>query len=126
MCKQDVEHTRYLPETLRALSDGGLLLVAADQAGKPNAMAIGWATFGVMWGKPVCMVMVRPSRYTYQLMAASDSFTVNVPPNDLSDIVSFCGSVSGREHDKFKEKGLTAVPGRQVQAPVIDECVILY
>lgn len=126
MSKQEVEYTRYLPETLEALANGGLLLVAASPEGRPNAMAIGWATFGVMWGKPVCMVMVRPSRYTHQLMAATDSFTVNVPPPDLIKTVTFCGTVSGRDHDKFEERGLTACPGRKVAAPVIDDCVVHY
>ena len=126
MARTEVAYTDYLPETLKVAVNRGLLLVAMDRDGKPNAMAIGWVTFGVMWGKPVCMVMVRPSRYTYRLMARSQDFTVNVPPRDLEETVSFCGSVSGRDHDKFKERGLTAAPAKKVQTPVIDQCVIHY
>ena len=126
MSKQEMTYTDYLQETLNAMANGGLLLVATDRHGKPNAMTIGWATFGVMWGKPVCMVMVRPSRYTYLLMESSDDFTVNVPPSALAQTISFCVTVSGRDHDKFKERGLTAIPAQKVQTPVINECVIHY
>ena len=126
MAKEEVAYTEYLQETLDVATQRGLLLVATDRDGKPNTMAIGWQTFGVMWGKPVCMVMVRPSRYTYQLMADCEDFTVNVPPADLEEAVAFCGSASGRDHDKFKEEGLTSTPGKKVAAPVIEECVIHY
>jgi flavin reductase (DIM6/NTAB) family NADH-FMN oxidoreductase RutF len=126
MPKQEAAYTEHLQETLKVMEDRGLLLVARDREGKPNTMAIGWATFGVMWGKPACMIMVRPSRYTYGLLVESEDFTVNVPPSSLAETVSFCGTVSGRNHDKFRERGLTAVPARTVRAPIIDECVIHY
>jgi len=116
----------YLEETIQKLKHPGLLLVSADADGKPNAMTIGWGTIGVIWGKPIFIVLVRPSRYTYKLMEQADDFTVNVPSADMGDVVAFCGSKSGRDYDKFAEKGLTAVPGRSVKSPIIDQCVIHY
>ena len=74
-----VPYTTYLKQTLSRLTDPGLLLVSAAGDGKPNAMTIGWGTVGVIWGKPIFVVLVRPSRYTYSLLEASDSFTVCVP-----------------------------------------------
>jgi flavin reductase (DIM6/NTAB) family NADH-FMN oxidoreductase RutF len=35
----------------------------------------------------------------------------------------FCRRASGRDHDKFKEAGLTRLRGRKVKAPAIKECV---
>ena len=32
------------------------------------------------------------------------------------------GVVSGRDHDKFKERSLTSLPGSQVAAPLVAEC----
>lgn len=124
--KVEASYSEYLDETLGMMRKGGLLLVSADADGKPNAMTIGWGTIGIIWGKPIFIVLVRPSRYTYELMEQTDSFTVNVPSPDMADIVAFCGSASGRDHDKFAEKGLTAVPGKKVKAPIMDECVIHY
>jgi flavin reductase (DIM6/NTAB) family NADH-FMN oxidoreductase RutF len=124
--KKEVDYRDFLKETFEVLKDQGLLLASVDRAGKPNAMAIGWATIGEIWWRPIFIVLVRPSRYTYELIEATGDFTVNVPPKELAEITAFCGSVSGRTHDKFAEKGLVAIPGRFVKSPIIDQCVINY
>ncbi len=126
MTKTPVDYTTYLAQTVKALADPGLLLAAEDAGSKPNAMAIGWATIGIIWGKPVFIVLVRPSRYTYQLIESAGGYSVNVPTPELSETVMYCGTVSGREHDKFQEKGLTALPATRVSAPLIQECPINY
>ncbi len=124
--KIEASYTEYLEETLDKLGNPGLLLVSADADGKPNAMTIGWGTVGIIWGKPIFAVLVRPSRYTYGLMEQTNDFTVNVPSAELRKAVAFCGSKSGRDYDKFAELGMTAVPGKEVKSPIIDECVIHY
>lgn len=124
--KVEAGYTDYLKETFNVMGKTGLLLVSTDAAGKPNAMTIGWGTIGIIWGKPIFIVLVRPSRYTHGLMEQTEDFTVNVPSADLADVVAFCGSASGRDHDKFSEKGLVAVPGKKVKSPIIEQCVIHY
>jgi flavin reductase (DIM6/NTAB) family NADH-FMN oxidoreductase RutF len=124
--KVEARYTDYLKETLDVMRKTGLLLVSTDAAGKPNTMTIGWGTIGIIWGKPIFIVLVRPSRYTHGLMEQTEDFTVNVPSADLADVVAFCGSASGRDHDKFSEKGLVAVPGKKVKSPIIEQCVIHY
>lgn len=126
MPKVDIEYTDYVSEMLDVLGSPGLLLVSADAAGKPNAMTIGWGTIGIIWGKPIYCVLVRPSRFTFSLIEETNDFTVNVPYRDMGDIVEYCGTVSGRDYDKFVEKGLTATPGRRVKSPIIEECAIHY
>ena len=69
-------------------------------------------------------MLVRPSRYTYSLIEQSGDFTVNVLPSSLKEVAQYCGTVSGRDHDKFKEKGLTAVPSLKVKTPLIQECLL--
>jgi len=126
MRKVKVNYTDYLKETLQAMSNTGLLLTSADKKGKMNVMTIGWGTVGIIWGMPMFLVLVRPSRFTYGLIEETGEFTVNVPPRRLSEITFFCGSVSGRDHDKFKEKGLTPIAGENVISPIIEECVVHY
>jgi flavin reductase (DIM6/NTAB) family NADH-FMN oxidoreductase RutF len=53
-------------------------------------------------------------------------FTVNVLPMELAAAASLCGTVSGREHDKFQEAHLTPIPSREVRSPIIRECVVHY
>ena len=94
--------------------------------GKPNVMTIGWGTIGCIWSRPVFIVLVRPSRYTYSRLEQVGDFTVNVPPRELSTGVSHCGTGTGRDHDKFQEARLTAIPSREVRSPIIEECVVHY
>lgn len=126
MSKVRIRYTDFLDETIRRMRDDGLLLVTAGADGKPNVMTIGWGTIGAIWRRPVFVVLVKPSRYTYSRLEESGDFTVNVPPPELADAASHCGTVSGRDHDKFQEKGLTIIPSRQVRPPIIQECVIHY
>ena len=58
------------------------------------------------------------------LLVTAGDLTVNVPPRELAEAVARCGTVSGRDHDKFLENHLTPVPGRQVRQPIIQECVV--
>jgi len=79
MPKIEVSYTDYLKETNKMLGHGGLLLASTDAKGNPNAMTIGWGTIGIIWAKPIFVVLVRPSRYTYDLIEITNDFTVNVP-----------------------------------------------
>jgi flavin reductase (DIM6/NTAB) family NADH-FMN oxidoreductase RutF len=103
-----------------------LLLVTQGKDGKPNVMTIGWGTIGAIWSRPIFIVLVRPSRYTYSRLEEMSDFTVNVLPLELAAAASHCGTVSGRDHDKFQEMHLTAVASREVRAPIIQECIVHY
>ena len=124
--KVQVHYDSLLKETLEAMTSIGLLLVAQGKSGKPNAMAIGWGVIGSIWSRPVFTVLVRPSRYTYQLLEENGDFTVNVLPHKMKSAVDLCGTVSGRTHDKFAEAKLTAAPGLHSKTPTIAESVIAY
>ena len=126
MSKLEGAPLEHVPETLQALADPGLLLVSLDARGRPNAMTIGWGCLGVFWGRPIFIVPVRHSRYTYGCIQSTGDFTVNALPRELTEAAAFCGTVSGRDHDKFQEPGLTAAPSLHVKSPVIAECVLHY
>ena len=91
-------------------------------------MTIGWAQVGVIWGRWVCTVLVRPSRYTYGCCNVSGDFTVNVPYPEQGEQVLLCGTKSGRDCDKFRECGFTAGPALSegVRSPFIAECGLAY
>ena len=126
MSLETVGLTHKLDLTLRRMQGQGLLLTSVDPDGKPNVMTIGWGNPGVVWGRPVFVVLVRPSRYTFQNIETTGEFVVNVPTESLAEACEHCGTVSGREHAKFKECGLTPRAGRHVEAPLIEECVLHY
>jgi len=126
MPERDIDFTQHYDLVMRALMSRGLLLASYDAAGKPNAMAIGWGTLGEIWGLPMWVVLVRPSRYTWGCIEARGAFTVNVPTPEMHDICMTCGTKSGRDIDKFAECGLTAEKASSVNAPVISECPVSY
>ena len=126
MSKVTVRYTQYFTETMRRMREDGLLLVTAGKDSKPNVMTIGWGMTGSIWGRPIFIVLVRPSRYSYTKLEELGEFTVNVPPPELAGAVSHCGNVSGRDHDKFREMKLTPAPSRQVRPPIIEQCVVHY
>jgi len=125
MKKAEASTFRFINETIKRLGQTGLLLVSGTME-QANVMTIGWGLPRILWGKPFFIVAVRPSRYTYQFIEKTGDFTVNVPGRGMEEIVTYCGTVSGRNHDKFREKGLTAIPSKQVRSPIIGECTINY
>ncbi len=126
MAKVTVHYADYFKETIRRMREDGLLLVTVSADGKPNVMTIGWGTIGSIWGRPVFIVLVRPSRHSYSRLEEVSEFTVNVPPLELAAAAAHCGKVSGRGHDKFQEMGLTVVGSRQVRPPIIQQCLVHY
>ncbi|CDI49116.1 flavin reductase family protein [Clostridium tetani] len=110
---------------------GAFLTIKDDD--KVNTMTIGWANIGYQWRMPVFLVMVRKSRYTYELIEKASEFTVSIPVDvNLKKELAFCGSKSGRDVDKIKECNLKLENGKKIETPIIDncemhfECKILY
>lgn len=126
MAKIEVSFDRYLREATAALTQDGALLVSVDAGGKPNPMTIGWGTIGVIWGKPIYICLVRPSRYTYGCLEATGDFTVNIPYPEHAQEVLFCGTRSGRDTDKYAECGFTPLASGTVTSPGIAECGLTY
>ena len=91
------------------MAHGGVFLSVAGE--KPNTMTIGWGAASYIWNRPVFIAMVRPQRYTHELLERTDVFTVSVPTkNPLRAELAFAGRASGRDGNKFESHGLTAVP----------------
>jgi len=111
-------------ETMEALGSRGALLVAGAEP--VNPMTIGWGQIGIAWGKPVFLVMVRPSRFTCGLMEKAEAFSVNVPGADLAQACQLCGTKSGRDVDKIAETGLVVERGVDLDVPVLAACPIHY
>jgi flavin reductase (DIM6/NTAB) family NADH-FMN oxidoreductase RutF len=125
-----VDHMEVAAKAMAQIKEGAFLTVKAGEA--LNVMTIGWATIGRVWQKPIMMVAVRCSRHTFSLIEAADDFTVSIPSSDMQEELTFCGTKSGRDHDKFKECNLQVAVGQKVVTPIIKapglhyECKIVY
>lgn len=85
-------------------------VVAAGDEKHCNAMTISWGGFGVWWEKKVATIYVRENRYTKTFLDTNEYFTLSALSEDYRKEKLWFGLCSGREHDKFKETGLTPYP----------------
>ena len=83
------------------------MLVTAEKDGKVNTMTASWGGAGVMWGKNVAFVVIRPQRYTKEFIDASDTFSLSILDNSYRKTLNYLGTVSGRDEDKIQKSGLT-------------------
>lgn len=83
------------------------LLVTAEKDGKANTMTASWGGVGVMWGRNVAFIVIRPQRYTKEFIDASDKLSLSVLDEEYRKTLSYLGSVSGRDEDKIAKSGLT-------------------
>jgi flavin reductase (DIM6/NTAB) family NADH-FMN oxidoreductase RutF len=126
MMRAEIPFDKFSTQVFKAWgSDWFLLTSGSFKTGKFNAMTVAWGSFGVMWQKPFAMVVVRPSRHTYNFMEKFDTFTLCAFPDDLKKVLSFCGVKSGKDIDKIKETGITPIPSLKIEAPGFDEADLI-
>jgi flavin reductase (DIM6/NTAB) family NADH-FMN oxidoreductase RutF len=126
MSLETVSPFEYVSQLMKLMADPGVLLTSVDQQGRPNVMTIGWCNLGIVWGKPVFIVYVRPSRFTYTNLDQTPEFVVNVISQEMSRAAAICGVKSGRTENKIKLAGLTPAPARKVSPPIIEGGLLYY
>lgn len=129
--KKTVDAFDYAGHICKVMKKGILLTTRVGET--VNTMTIGWGTLGIQWNRPIFIAYVRESRYTKQLLEQTGEFTVNIPVGEVdSNILSYCGTKSGRDTDKIRDLGLTTVDSDVVQTPGICqlpltlECRVIY
>ena len=78
---KDVDCTKVVEDSINRIKRGAFLTVKSGE--KLNTMTIGWATFGIVWSKPIMMVAVRSSRHTFGIIDTAADFTVTIPNGNL-------------------------------------------
>jgi flavin reductase (DIM6/NTAB) family NADH-FMN oxidoreductase RutF len=90
---------------------------------KPNLITIAWAG-SVCSDPPMLSISVRPERHSHAIIQATHEFVVNIPSPRQAKVLDWCGTVSGRDVDKFAETGLTPAKALKVRCPIITECLL--
>ena len=68
-------------------------------------------------------IAITKESYSYELISETREFAVNIPLQDFSSQIYYCGFHSGRDVDKFEETGFSAVKAKKIHSPVIGECI---
>lgn len=101
-----------------------LLVTAAKEDGTCNTMTASWGGFGIMWGKNVAYVVIRPQRYTKEFIDASATLSLSVLPEEYRRTLSYLGTVSGRDEDKIAKAELTVK--YDGETPYFDESNLVF
>lgn len=105
-------------------------LVTAGDVKDFNTMTASWGGVGVMWGKNVVTTVIRSNRHTYNYIDDGEYFTISFLPEQYKDILSFCGSHSGRDCNKVEKTGLKPLAVNKAvtfeQAKLVFVCKKLY
>lgn len=121
-----VNFTQRLEEAMNYLHKQGAFLTVKD-GDITNTMTISWGNIGFEWNKPIFTVLVRKSRYTYELIENSNEFTVSIPlNNNLKKELAFYGSKSGRDLNKYEQCPVSLEAGKTIKAPIIGDCELHY
>jgi len=97
-----------------------LVVGSYNAEGKPNAMTAAWG--GVACSKPPCVaISLRAATASHGNIMARKAFTISLPGEANAAEADYFGLVSGRDHDKFADLGLTAVRSELVDAPYVGE-----
>ena len=97
-----------------------VLATCGDISGDKNALTLAWVGTASS-DPPFITIGVRPTRYSYGLIQRYGDFVLNLPNADQVPLLEYCGTVSGRNEDKFARANLTAVKADVVRAPLVAE-----
>jgi flavin reductase (DIM6/NTAB) family NADH-FMN oxidoreductase RutF len=99
------------------------LVTCLDMDGSPNIITLGEVYMLAL--TPLTIgISIRPSRYSHELLSRIPEYVVNLPTLEMAEAVDLCGTLSGRDIDKFAVTGLTPEPAIIVRPPLIKECPV--
>lgn len=115
MTKKVLEAQTFLAPVPAAMISCGTM------GGEQNIITLAWV--GVVNSiPPMVSISVRPSRHSHGIIKESGEFVVNIPLEGQVEIVDGCGTLSGKNINKFEHFKLTAIKGKLLHAPRIEEC----
>jgi flavin reductase (DIM6/NTAB) family NADH-FMN oxidoreductase RutF len=85
------------------------MLITAGSSDRFNTMTASWGGWGHLWNRDVTFSFVRPPRYTFGFMEATEHYTLCFFGKEHQAALDYCGSRSGRDVDKIAATGLTPV-----------------
>ena len=103
------------------MESGPVVLVTTSDKKKNNIMTISWTM--VVDFTPIFAITTGPWNYSFAALRKWKECVISIPTVEMLDKIVGVGTCSGADTDKFEKFRLTPVKGRQVQAPLIKECL---
>jgi flavin reductase (DIM6/NTAB) family NADH-FMN oxidoreductase RutF len=92
------------------IGDEWMLITAGnlrEGKGNWNTMTASWGGLGVLWGRNVAFMFIRPTRHTFEFARTASLFTLSFFDKTYRKALGICGDRSGRDTNKAAETGLT-------------------
>mgnify|MGYP000870720916 CR=1 FL=1 len=119
------EFWNYSNEIVDRMRVEGVICSVVNKKGEFNLITLGWGLIGYGYhGNPIFTIAITPLRYSWTFIEEVPEFVIGVPDDSLKEKAKLCGTISGRDADKFKIANLTPAQGMFVKAPLIRECPI--
>jgi flavin reductase (DIM6/NTAB) family NADH-FMN oxidoreductase RutF len=100
-----------------------VMVSCGDKPENYNIITIAWT--GTICSEPAMTYLsIRPSRLSHEIIKRTKEFVINLTTKRLAFATDFCGVKSGRDVNKFERLKLTAIKGKHVKAPLIEESPI--
>jgi flavin reductase (DIM6/NTAB) family NADH-FMN oxidoreductase RutF len=134
MPRETIPLTKLVLPAFGAWEPGWLLLTAGEnRPGGYNSMTVSWGALGVIWHRPMAMVVVRPQRYTRVFIERCDTFSLCAFDETHRPALETAGHAFPGGYQEKTDCGLTAyrpwpdfrVPGFE-EAKLILECRKMY
>ena len=110
-----------LSRVFTLIEPGPVVLVTTWDGDKNNVMTISWTM--VLDFTPKFAITTGAWNHSFSALQRTKECVIAVPAVDLLDQVVGIGTCSGADTDKFAKFKLTALPGKLVKAPLIEECL---
>src|SRR5271165_1191794 len=106
-----------LSKVYQLLEPGPVVLLTTARKGRVNVMTMSWHMM-VEFEPPLVACIVSSANHSFAFLRATKECVIAVPALELAPTVVEVGNCSGRDVDKFKKFGLTAVPATRVEPPL--------
>ncbi len=110
-----------IPKANRLINFGTVVLVTSKHENREDITPIAW-NIPLSHNPMLVGISVSNKHFSNHLIEQSGEYVINVPDTSLVSKVSYCGSVSGRDVDKFEKSGLNQTAPKAVSVPLITEC----
>lgn len=126
MRRENIPLTDLRVEAFGAWEPGWFLLTAGEnRPGAFNSMTVSWGALGLIWHRPLAIVVVRPQRYTREFIDRCDSFTLCAFDESHREALNVLGTQSGRDSDKMTACGLTPIASTKIACPGYEEAELI-
>jgi len=105
---KEIDLDRFAENPFKLIGKDWMLITAGTKESF-NTMTGAWGGLGILWEKKIAFCVIRPTRYTFDFIEKAGYYTLSFLEEEYREILTYCGTKSGRDVNKVAETGLTPI-----------------